>query len=47
MHILFPVNANFMLIGSQIMPGLDAIALTGSTVPTLFFKKIKGLKRFV
>ena len=47
MHILFLVNANFMLIEFQIMPGLDAIALTGSTVLTLFFKKTKGLKRFV
>ena len=51
-HIFFPVNANYLLALSQFVPGLDAIAkfliaLTGSILLTLVFKKIKGLRRFV
>ena len=51
-HILFPINANLLLTLSQAQAGLDAIvkfsvALIGSIVLTLIFKKVRGLRRFV
>ncbi|HEY9651823.1 MAG TPA: acyltransferase family protein [Coleofasciculaceae cyanobacterium] len=51
-HILYPLNTNFLLTLDQIMPGLDTlvkflVAIIGSIVLTLIFRRIKGLKNFV
>lgn len=51
-HGLFANNANFQSILSNLVPGLDILAvfllaLSGSIALTLLLRKIKGLKNFV